>query len=637
MTDDELAPFFGLDPRTSLFTKLFITDTENGFSINESNINSVVDSDAFDIMRSQNYEVKSGMMDNDVHNDFTDFLIGIGIFHSKVNAGDAQSVNIINRLKTEWNKLSPFAKRFLQNVATMNLDNNNNVMIKLKDDGCPMFANYVPKYASIFTGIFYTDDSGTVIKYGAPTDEDSLKKIYCDAYNQTLPNEPTNPVKNVFRVNMDDFVRQRLFNFHKNQQAPHSVVSNPVLSLADKTIWFRDNNGLYKMVNNDKIYYNKDSPATMQSLEINCNSTQMKMSKRDCENYVTQCLLSNDPDEIDTCISTWRNRDFYEVSKAEISNMNPEMALKTLQKFGFRAKDVFDAVANRNLRKVESVDSWLRTQLKTKFDRNVSDVIENNDKLINYLSLIVDYVNSNPAILNKDYSGKTNELVGIVQSSQFAQNLGIHLQQYPQNSQYIIAMNELSALQQRLRNARETQSYPHQPLIMNVNYQRFDPMSIPGFMVGGDGSASVGYMKSGADVIYAIFNNTVESLSKFNKIIPKEEQNRIINSIDQLKELEKELVMIEIYLAEFRRLQDIVPQQQTGTSSSNLTIQMIKELVDKQVGLTKSQNVNEENAIELLQNIYRKLQLLMSIKTILPSKEMSLWQLKSMFSIKTRK
>ncbi len=104
--------------------------------------------------------------------------------------------------------------------------------------------------------------------------------------------------------------------------------------------------------------------------------------------------------------------DFFEVSKEEIKNMHPLIALRTLQKFGFRQYRKMDTVANRELNKIERVDHWLKNYVAEHYAKNdVRNAISGNKNLLIYLDLIAQYVNSSScvSILNPEYSGKTEQ------------------------------------------------------------------------------------------------------------------------------------------------------------------------------------------------------------------------------------
>jgi len=63
---------------------------------------------------------------------------------------------------------------------------------------------------------------------------------------------------------------------------------------------------------------------------------------------------------------------------------------------------------------------------------DVVNIINSNENLLNYLQLLVEYVNLNPAILNKNlFKAKTVEAVGRITQSDLAKKLQIPMQRKP--------------------------------------------------------------------------------------------------------------------------------------------------------------------------------------------------------------
>lgn len=84
-----------------------------------------------------------------------------------------------------------------------------------------------------------------------------------------------------------------------------------------------------------------------------------------------------------------------------IDNMHPLLALRILQKFGFKTKQIYDMTSNNKLIKVVSYSKWLKMFAKNKFTPSQIQNIENSG-LEKYLQILVDFVNSHPGLLNKN-------------------------------------------------------------------------------------------------------------------------------------------------------------------------------------------------------------------------------------------
>lgn len=117
-----------------------------------------------------------------------------------------------------------------------------------------------------------------------------------------------------------------------------------------------------------------------------------------CTEYITKCINGNSTD-IKKCKDFMQNPNFWRVVPEEVNQMNPTVAETTLNSFGFEI-----IVNSSNLKEFEDVGSWS----KKLNSRGLTDIevknINDNFKLKQYLTLLVTKINSNPAILNKQYN-----------------------------------------------------------------------------------------------------------------------------------------------------------------------------------------------------------------------------------------
>jgi len=153
-------------------------------------------------------------------------------------------------------------------------------------------------------------------------------------------------------------------------------------------------------------------------------------------------LLKNDTESLKVCAEMWKRQDFYAVSKEEIKNMHPLVAVRTLQKFGFRIQRVEDSELKMLVKKFETVDHWMQHVLAKTWGQEkhgqastLQSTIENNENLLNYLRLLVEYVNSNLAIMNgKEFVGRSSEAAGRVARSELAMKLCIPMIKEPKGA-----------------------------------------------------------------------------------------------------------------------------------------------------------------------------------------------------------
>ncbi len=133
-----------------------------------------------------------------------------------------------------------------------------------------------------------------------------------------------------------------------------------------------------------------------------------------CTNYLLECIGGKDSSQ---CKEYMKSKDFWGSDKnsikKEIDLMVPAVARKTLEAFEFKTANVYDNTAERNLIKVESVNDWATRLSKEASAKGLSDDevknIVGNNNLIDYLTLIVEKVNSNPSILNENYLGMSDD------------------------------------------------------------------------------------------------------------------------------------------------------------------------------------------------------------------------------------
>lgn len=667
---NDLSPFFGNDGRAELFIKLFLVNFNK--SINEDNPDSIVDGApfAYNLMRSMNYENKmSEMDDNDVHTDFSDFIFNTGSFHRLINNNNIpitnplrqQAMNIMLDVLRNWNKLSQHAKEFyimyvafkhngktlsyaeLNQLNDPNIDTKNySAELYIQDNvitqndqsiSCPSFYRLLPKTPSFMKKVWFIENGTS--KYFSllnhPNKYDFIKALYCGAYIHDDKNvsiwkyEPNA----IFHLNTSKVIRDRLYQVRQelNQKQPQIDQNASYISLADKNIWKFDQQGLYKESlesPNGKIYYNTNDPATINALTANfkCYSSLLKGNRDECEKYMDKCILSNDIRGLDECKKFWSRKDeFYNVAKNEISQMHPMIALRTLQKFGFREHEVYDSVSKMNIKKVETVDHWITNQLSKQFtDIELVNIIKTNDKLLEYLKLLVEYINANPAILNSSFNSSNNgnnnigtsESRGIFEPSEFARKIGIKVQLVP-TSQALLSMrqNELTLLRERLRQNYETNKmnvemnkiiFPN----FNVAYPNINNINNINVMMGGAFGDILNEPKkmSGAEVLYAIIRNDLAELETRGKKLSQDEINRLTKLMDRLKANEDELVKIDIYLREFRNYVSIFERE---PKVETLSVNAIEDLINKKKSLLEKQYTNETSLLSILESIQKTL------------------------------
>ncbi|VVU94900.1 hypothetical protein CPAV1605_625 [seawater metagenome] len=328
----------------------------------------------------------------------------------------------------KWDSLEPFVKGFynaLLNIVNVqtgaslpissikglgNLDQHriNFKTIDMGGNQVNVVNNMLPQIGT-WAGAVWTSP---VVSVPAPAPVNHFKALYTATYGAGgVYNAPQQ--RTMFSYNLSKYFRSLLADKAGSiQSTPGSGVSKILMADDDnQDIYGRQNGKLVKDVNGQYVevgrgtsYYNQQA-----SLNNQCMTTQVKPSGgRTCTDYINNCLLGRD---IADCQTYFANADFWDVTEQEIQNMLPTMAIDTLSKFGYTQSAVYDETAQRDIVKVQSVQSWMEGLDNVTNDQATKTSIRGNIKLRAYLEGLVTLVNRNPAILNSNYSGPTNESI----------------------------------------------------------------------------------------------------------------------------------------------------------------------------------------------------------------------------------
>lgn len=252
-----------------------------------------------------------------------------------------------------------------------------------------------------------------------------------------------------FRISVRNLVKdilQTVKDFGKFKEIEYD---GPIFDLENEGVWYKLADGNYAKQENGKLLkFGSDDDRTLVHLTRDkCYSTAVNATPEQCRKYLYECLLSGDEDGVQICLDMRKlSGNFYDVAKVEIENMHPVMAIMILQKFGFRAYEAYDNKAGQKLTKIESGDNWRDNYLQKVFLQNFdkyketgkltnwklsgggltadqqkqwNKFLDENDYLIKYLTMVSDFVNSNPGILNKDFFGISDEYSRRKEANQF--------------------------------------------------------------------------------------------------------------------------------------------------------------------------------------------------------------------------
>lgn len=658
------------DRRANLFTKALEECTAKDLSKDNCSL-------LRDIALSKNYldaYKAPGMRDQDIHYEFTDFIVKSALFHRKIDrelSGGARARNISLRDSSEakavydnvyanWNRLSQETQQFYNNYVQLlrrrggdwepvmtselpvnipndQLDDYRINLKKAEPKDIPVFGSQLPVLGDDVKNIYYTKEEGK--RDSIKAKRDSLRDIYQNAYKRggdfkALPKAPNSwqsdslkTANGIFHVNVDKLVRKRLFRIKKarvgttveaecNGKPPVEEEERDSCygDLFEKNVWYRDCDGFYRVENGRNIRWGVDTENTKKSLsyENSCYSTLVDQDH--CEDHVFSCLLENDSKSLDKCLQVAKKVNFNDVSRDQISKMHPIVAVRTLQSFGFGQEEKFDSVANMKIKKVQTLDSWLAKN-KEKVDR----IVPNNTDLLNYLRYLVEFVNSNPGILNKNYGASTEEKIGQVPRNKYLSEIGVDRVRDPAGA--AARDLELKLFRRNLSSGlygsavASGRSSPFQLSIGGTAYTPFGKSVTPYVspiayrpQAGGMGGANWLLKKHyddrsgkfvGAAYISQIFDIALSDLAARNKSLERDDVKKLRNRIDSLHNEEKSIIKSIHYIEEYVKLMDAFRDNKSDT----LDLEKLKDFVNRYNKQQMRYHSNEEYLLSILQTI----------------------------------
>jgi hypothetical protein len=216
------------------------------------------------------------------------------------------------------------------------------------------------------------------------------------------------------------------FNYNLSKYLIAEFLENTPLitSLGNDNFWSTTDskNDTYFRITNDPNKLFTIDPATGNMVDVSRGSAAFQDKLKDdvcvgtkakenatskCVDYIEKCIISGKPEDITACKDFMLDSNFWDVTPSEIEDMLPLIAVSTLQKFGFQ----YDK-KNKDFKSFETVASWLRG-LQARIQIGQLSAIEfsnisKNFKLTQYLTKLVNKVNSSPAILNDNYFDTKN-------------------------------------------------------------------------------------------------------------------------------------------------------------------------------------------------------------------------------------
>jgi hypothetical protein len=220
---------------------------------------------------------------------------------------------------------------------------------------------------------------------------------------------------------------------------------------------------------------------------------------------------------------------------------------------------------------------------------------------------VVQYVNANPTILNKDYKGNCDEAEGKFKISEFAKKLDLKARKdpYPQDAMKY----DLFKLKSHLQFVK-----PKTPFIVTSGNRVHTPFGLeltPGVsllrgQIGGHGMCH--YIKKkiaekdtviGADLIHNYMEVMLKQLEARNKKLSSKDRVHIDERIKKLKDIENEMLRTLCYIEEYNKLLDVFKDYKSAT----LSLDHLEKFISRHDGLMDKQQTTESSLLEILTKI----------------------------------
>lgn len=396
------------DERPKLFFYFLIKINHNNLlsnGFNNNNPNST-NGNFNDMMQIKYYQESSNPRSSkitDIHPEFYQFVIDIAKYHRALNnniPNNQYQKDLFIFLKNNFSKMNITGKNVYSQLLKVNQGSSKisiNDLINFNDNNqitinITSIENLIPNLGN------WTENVWVNLQHSIPKTTDLLKTLYLNVYNNNVVGQPALPYQSPintlnFTINPNIFYRSLI----KDLIAPKDMDFDNIFS-ETKNIYSRNKEN--KLTKNGEVVDLKK-----ESLDKNCMSTFVKTNyELKCKDYIGDCLLGQN---IDQCNKYFSNYNFWDITQKEINEMNPEMIIITLKKFGFKQYKIYDKVAKMELLKVESLNDWLRRLEDIISNSNIRNDVRNNIKLKGYLNGLISVINNNPAILNINFKGNS--------------------------------------------------------------------------------------------------------------------------------------------------------------------------------------------------------------------------------------
>jgi hypothetical protein len=374
----------------------------------------------------------------------------------------------------------------------------------------------------------------------------------------------------------------------------------------DGLLYMKDKNGAHVQVDIKSQAYKDLYKNPIKCIGTGFEEDITKNPNETCTRYLQDCLKGKD---ISKCKEFLDKPDFWNNAEKEVNAMLPPVAVHTLQAFEFDFYSSFDKDANSTLIKVCTTQKWIEKLdsftkgPKSKLAQADVDAIAKNGKLIGYLNMLVTKINSNPAILNKNYTGPIISQINNPDAFK-----GTLLYKYGVKPRISVQSLSPSSLD-KLRNA------------VNQNYSGIQlRLGLPGFplssrmpsfnlgLVGGGTESPIEHFQSKISdetknvghIIALHYMSLAKRLHDLGKQISKPDEDKLLELIKTLKESESKLNTAILYTEKYAQLIDRYGEKD---NTSILSHEHLKEFVDKRNKYFDRVNKKQNDLISIIKSI----------------------------------
>ena len=387
-----------------------------------------------------------------------------------------------------------------------------------------------------------------------------------------------------FSFNLEKLVLVKILEKHLKDNTPtpatQSSFFDDVSAVKDAGKYWRDENGILYMNSDDKgatpVKMDPKSREFLSLVNTKCMSTNVVDDGGEtCAGFLKNCLENGN---ISQCKEYLKNDNFWPSVTEEVKKIVPLVAVQLLQSFQFKTKEHYDNDLKLNIKTVESVQDWASRLTEQIASRTLSKdevkSIVSNTKLIGYLEMLVDKINSNPTILNRDIKkGATVANPEPFKGSRFS-GLGVSFN--PKSS--------LSGLVSTVVRTNQSTKEHMDRLAISLSLPQIFGFRMPMIMRGGSAaSVEATAQKQSNEFRHTWaqmkmqYEGLVKRLNASGKTLDKNDDKRINELINQLKESEVKLYKAMLYTEKYADLIEVHGQRD---NNSTLSLVQLQQFVD---------------------------------------------------------